>query len=165
MVSHCVALFRKQLTGTLRESSFDWIVITSPEAAAVFLEAWRASSKPEVCMRMPSLLPDDSIAFAAAVTMNVTERTWNCSGNNCGRGLRNGAHSCKGWLWLANWLHPIKGVHGQCHIKPMSEKCISRTTLSHLHFDRPAGSAARDLCMGAVCVRQLDNRLDWLSIS
>ncbi|KAK9806404.1 hypothetical protein WJX73_002560 [Symbiochloris irregularis] len=39
---------RNRLPTVLRDTSFDWIVITSPEAAAVFLEAWKASAQPEV---------------------------------------------------------------------------------------------------------------------
>lgn len=33
---------------TLQGSGFDWITITSPEAAAVFVEAWRAAGEPPV---------------------------------------------------------------------------------------------------------------------
>ena len=33
---------------TLEGSGFDWITITSPEAAAVFVEAWRQAGEPPV---------------------------------------------------------------------------------------------------------------------
>ncbi|XP_068642207.1 uroporphyrinogen-III synthase, chloroplastic-like isoform X1 [Aristolochia californica] len=32
------------------DNSFDWVVITSPEAGSVFLEAWKAAGTPEVCL-------------------------------------------------------------------------------------------------------------------
>ncbi|ESQ39471.1 hypothetical protein EUTSA_v10001252mg [Eutrema salsugineum] len=37
-----------QLTSVLSDKSFDWIIITSPEAGSVFLEAWKAASFPKV---------------------------------------------------------------------------------------------------------------------
>ena len=38
---------RDALPGMLRAGGFDWAVITSPEAAAVFLEGWRAAGCPQ----------------------------------------------------------------------------------------------------------------------
>lgn len=38
---------RAALPGALRAGGFDWAVITSPEAAAVFLEGWRAADRPQ----------------------------------------------------------------------------------------------------------------------
>ncbi|CAE6012383.1 unnamed protein product [Arabidopsis arenosa] len=37
-----------RLASVLSDKSFDWIIITSPEAGSVFLEAWRAASSPKV---------------------------------------------------------------------------------------------------------------------
>lgn len=37
-----------RLPSLLRDTSFDWIVITSPEAGSVFLEAWKAAGTPNV---------------------------------------------------------------------------------------------------------------------
>ncbi|CAH8361458.1 unnamed protein product [Eruca vesicaria subsp. sativa] len=37
-----------RLASVLSDKSFDWIIITSPEAASVFLEAWKAASSPKV---------------------------------------------------------------------------------------------------------------------
>ncbi|KFK33768.1 hypothetical protein AALP_AA5G057600 [Arabis alpina] len=37
-----------RLASVLTDKSFDWIIITSPEAASVFLEAWKAASSPKV---------------------------------------------------------------------------------------------------------------------
>lgn len=37
----------KKLPSVIQESIFDWIVITSPEAASVFLEGWRLAGSPE----------------------------------------------------------------------------------------------------------------------
>ncbi|CAK0733830.1 hypothetical protein CVIRNUC_000340 [Coccomyxa viridis] len=39
---------RDQLPAVLQEGAFDWIIITSPEAAAVFLKGWEAAGQPEV---------------------------------------------------------------------------------------------------------------------
>jgi len=39
---------RARLSAVLAEEEFDWVVITSPEAAAVFLEGWRAAGQPAV---------------------------------------------------------------------------------------------------------------------
>ncbi|KAL8145131.1 uroporphyrinogen-III synthase, chloroplastic [Apium graveolens] len=38
----------ERLSSVLRETTFDWIVITSPEAGLVFLEAWNAAGTPNV---------------------------------------------------------------------------------------------------------------------
>ena len=48
---------RDQLPAVLQEGAFDWVVITSPEAAAVFLKGWEAAGQPEVislCLQVPS---------------------------------------------------------------------------------------------------------------
>ncbi|XP_027353764.1 uroporphyrinogen-III synthase, chloroplastic [Abrus precatorius] len=37
-----------RLPSVLSDNAFDWVVITSPEAGSVFLEAWRASGMPHV---------------------------------------------------------------------------------------------------------------------
>ncbi|CAN8284434.1 unnamed protein product [Cochlearia groenlandica] len=37
-----------KLASVLTDNSFDWIIITSPEAGSVFLEAWKAASCPKV---------------------------------------------------------------------------------------------------------------------
>lgn len=39
---------RDQLPIALQEGGFDWIVITSPEAAAVFLRGWELAGRPQV---------------------------------------------------------------------------------------------------------------------
>ena len=40
--------FRRQhLPRVLKEDSFDWVAITSPEAASVFLDAWSEAGKPK----------------------------------------------------------------------------------------------------------------------
>ena len=40
---------RDQLPAVLHNESFDWVIITSPEAAAIFLKGWEAAGQPEVC--------------------------------------------------------------------------------------------------------------------
>lgn len=37
-----------QLESTLRTQDFDWIVLTSPEAASAFADSWHAAGSPEV---------------------------------------------------------------------------------------------------------------------
>jgi uroporphyrinogen-III synthase len=39
---------RGKLPGALSSGAFDWVAITSPEAALVFLEAWREAGEPKV---------------------------------------------------------------------------------------------------------------------
>jgi uroporphyrinogen-III synthase len=39
---------RDELPVALREEQFDWVCITSPEAASVFVEGWRAAGRPAV---------------------------------------------------------------------------------------------------------------------
>lgn len=39
---------REQLVDVLGVSEFDWVIITSPESAAVFIEGWKAAGQPEV---------------------------------------------------------------------------------------------------------------------
>ncbi|WOL03810.1 uroporphyrinogen-III synthase, chloroplastic [Canna indica] len=48
LVGHTKGPDADNLPSILHESEFDWIVITSPEAAAVFLEAWRVAGTPKV---------------------------------------------------------------------------------------------------------------------
>lgn len=40
---------RDVLSETIRDNDFAWIVITSPEAAAVFLQGWRDAGQPALC--------------------------------------------------------------------------------------------------------------------
>jgi uroporphyrinogen-III synthase len=42
-----------RLPGVLRAQQFDWVALTSPEAANVFLAAWEQAGKPQV---MPHFL-------------------------------------------------------------------------------------------------------------
>jgi uroporphyrinogen-III synthase len=39
---------RGKVPGALRSGMYDWITVTSPEAASVFLEAWHEAGKPKV---------------------------------------------------------------------------------------------------------------------
>ncbi|XP_039114941.1 uroporphyrinogen-III synthase, chloroplastic [Dioscorea cayenensis subsp. rotundata] len=48
LIKHAPGPDSDRLSALLRESTFDWIVITSPEAAIVFLEAWKAAGTPKV---------------------------------------------------------------------------------------------------------------------
>lgn len=48
LVEHTEGPDLKKLASTLRDNTFDWIVITSPEAGLVFLDAWKAAESPNV---------------------------------------------------------------------------------------------------------------------
>lgn len=48
LIEHAQGPDLDRLTSTLSETTFDWIVITSPEAGSVFLEAWKAAGAPNV---------------------------------------------------------------------------------------------------------------------
>ncbi|KAK8585043.1 hypothetical protein V6N13_138983 [Hibiscus sabdariffa] len=48
LVQHTQGPDLDRLTSVLSEITFDWIVITSPEAGSVFLEAWKAAGTPSV---------------------------------------------------------------------------------------------------------------------
>lgn len=39
---------RQLLPSALQEQEYDWVIVTSPESASVFLEGWRSASKPAV---------------------------------------------------------------------------------------------------------------------
>lgn len=39
---------RQLLPAVLQEGGFDWVIVTSPESASVFLEGWRSAGKPAV---------------------------------------------------------------------------------------------------------------------
>ena len=43
-----LCLYREQLSLLLQQQRFDWVTITSPEAASTFLEAWKAAGQPQV---------------------------------------------------------------------------------------------------------------------
>ncbi|XP_054819571.1 uroporphyrinogen-III synthase, chloroplastic [Prosopis cineraria] len=48
LIEHTLGPDMDRLASVLSDNSFDWIVITSPEAGSVFLEAWRAAGAPHV---------------------------------------------------------------------------------------------------------------------
>ncbi|KAG2567168.1 hypothetical protein PVAP13_7NG215651 [Panicum virgatum] len=48
LVKHVEGPDADRLSDVLRDDKFDWIVITSPEAAAVFLQGWKAAGSPKV---------------------------------------------------------------------------------------------------------------------
>ncbi|KAL1190120.1 Uroporphyrinogen-III synthase [Cardamine amara subsp. amara] len=48
LIQHAQGPDFHQLASVLTDKIFDWIIITSPEAGSVFLEAWKAASSPEV---------------------------------------------------------------------------------------------------------------------
>ncbi|KAL9312984.1 hypothetical protein ACSQ67_018436 [Phaseolus vulgaris] len=48
LIEHTQGPDLDRLPSVLGDNAFDWVVITSPEAGSVFLEAWRASGMPHV---------------------------------------------------------------------------------------------------------------------
>ena len=55
---------QERLPGQLEDSTFDWVVLTSPEAARVFVDGWQLAGRPQVrkrstwrymCLEMVSL--------------------------------------------------------------------------------------------------------------
>ncbi|XP_051124277.1 uroporphyrinogen-III synthase, chloroplastic isoform X2 [Andrographis paniculata] len=48
LIQHTMLPDSEKLTSVLSSTSFDWIIITSPEAGGVFLDAWRAAGTPAV---------------------------------------------------------------------------------------------------------------------
>ncbi|KAF3446692.1 hypothetical protein FNV43_RR11872 [Rhamnella rubrinervis] len=48
LIQHTQGPDLNRLPTILRDTAFDWIVITSPEAGSVFLEGWRAAGTPKV---------------------------------------------------------------------------------------------------------------------
>ncbi|TYH71964.1 hypothetical protein ES332_D05G220800v1 [Gossypium tomentosum] len=48
LIQHLQGPDSDRLASVLNETAFDWIVITSPEAGSVFLEAWKAAGTPNV---------------------------------------------------------------------------------------------------------------------
>ncbi|GAB2223164.1 hypothetical protein Droror1_Dr00017302, partial [Drosera rotundifolia] len=48
LIQHDQGLDFERLSSVLSETRFDWIIITFPEAGAVFLDAWRAAGNPHV---------------------------------------------------------------------------------------------------------------------
>ena len=48
LVETAIGPDRKLLPGALREGAHDWVIVTSPESASVFLEGWREAGKPQV---------------------------------------------------------------------------------------------------------------------
>lgn len=48
LIEHAAGPDRDRLPSLLQAGGFDWVAITSPEAATVFLEGWRAAGSPEV---------------------------------------------------------------------------------------------------------------------
>ncbi|XP_068636416.1 uroporphyrinogen-III synthase, chloroplastic-like isoform X2 [Aristolochia californica] len=50
LVEHTKGPDMERLSTLLSDNLFDWVVITSPEAGSVFLEAWKAAGTPKVCL-------------------------------------------------------------------------------------------------------------------
>ncbi|XP_010526000.1 PREDICTED: uroporphyrinogen-III synthase, chloroplastic isoform X2 [Tarenaya hassleriana] len=48
LIQHAQGPDFQQLASVLRDNTFDWIIITSPEAGSVFLDAWKAAGTPRV---------------------------------------------------------------------------------------------------------------------
>uniref|UniRef100_A0A0D9VQF5 Uroporphyrinogen-III synthase n=1 Tax=Leersia perrieri TaxID=77586 RepID=A0A0D9VQF5_9ORYZ len=48
LIKHVEGPDTDRLSAVLHDEKFDWILITSPEAAAVFLEGWKAAGSPKV---------------------------------------------------------------------------------------------------------------------
>ncbi|KAF7817521.1 uroporphyrinogen-III synthase, chloroplastic [Senna tora] len=48
LIEHTLGPDLDRLSSVLSDNSFDWIVITSPEAGSVFLDAWRSAGAPHV---------------------------------------------------------------------------------------------------------------------
>ncbi|XP_021283830.1 uroporphyrinogen-III synthase, chloroplastic isoform X4 [Herrania umbratica] len=48
LIQHAQGPDFDRLASVLSETAFDWIIITSPEAGSVFLEAWKAAGTPSV---------------------------------------------------------------------------------------------------------------------
>lgn len=48
LIEHAAGPDRDQLPAQLQSGTYDWVAVTSPEAATVFLEGWRAAGSPEV---------------------------------------------------------------------------------------------------------------------
>ncbi|KQK23240.1 uroporphyrinogen-III synthase, chloroplastic isoform X2 [Brachypodium distachyon] len=48
LIQHVEGPDKDRLSVLLRDEKFDWITITSPEAATVFLEGWKAAGSPKV---------------------------------------------------------------------------------------------------------------------
>jgi uroporphyrinogen-III synthase len=48
LIEHTDGPDRGQLPEALQQGGFDWVTVTSPEAASVFLEAWEQAGRPKV---------------------------------------------------------------------------------------------------------------------
>lgn len=48
LIEHADAEDRPRLGEVIKTQTFEWIVLTSPEAARVFLEGWREGGMPKV---------------------------------------------------------------------------------------------------------------------
>lgn len=44
----CMPLCRDVLPAVLSQGGFDWVAVTSPESAAVFIEGWNQAGQPHV---------------------------------------------------------------------------------------------------------------------
>lgn len=51
LIEHSDGPDRRRLPEALVAGGFDWVAVTSPEAAAVFSEGWEAAGKPQVCLQ------------------------------------------------------------------------------------------------------------------
>ncbi|KAI8463502.1 MAG: tetrapyrrole biosynthesis, uroporphyrinogen III synthase [Monoraphidium minutum] len=48
LIEHAPGVDRDKLPGLLQQGGFDWVAVTSPEAAAVLIEGWEKAGKPQV---------------------------------------------------------------------------------------------------------------------
>ncbi len=50
LVETAVGPDRSELPDALTAGDHDWVIVTSPESASVFLQGWREAGKPQVCL-------------------------------------------------------------------------------------------------------------------
>jgi hypothetical protein len=108
---------REALPGTLRAGGFDWAVITSPEAAAVFLEGWRTAQRPQVSPRAPMVRRDWSreacrrpVFFLVGAFWTSRLGLWQGSGVS----VQEDAHLVR---HMSRWLVPLKLTEPQFAVR------------------------------------------------
>ncbi|KAK2992305.1 hypothetical protein RJ640_020298 [Escallonia rubra] len=71
LIQHAHLPGLEKLSSVLRDAAFDWIIITSPEAGLVFLDAWKAAGTPKVKVAVVGAGTASIFEEAAQSSINV----------------------------------------------------------------------------------------------
>lgn len=74
LVETAVGPDRSELPDALTAGDHDWVIVTSPESASVFLQGWREAGKPQVCHMLDIAQTDPYLSSDHASQLHACAR-------------------------------------------------------------------------------------------